>query len=242
MHGLILAGGEGSRLATSGIVTPKALVPVAGVPQLVRLARIFDRLACDSLTCLVRAGVVLETVADDLAQLSLPLTLRFCRTPSSLHTLVEGLAVTPPGSVFCAMVDTIMPVADWGRAHRQSRQLLASGADVALVVTPFVEDERPLFVARDTQGKVTAIGDERLEPALVTGGVYALGPRARAAAPAALAAGQARMRALLGALVQQGYDVRAVEIAKIIDLDHRRDLDKANAWQEFCEGGGLPMG
>jgi hypothetical protein len=43
-------------------------------------------------------------------------------------------------------------------------------------------------------------------------------------------------------MVRQGYEVRAVEIAKVIDLDHRRDLDRANAWQEFCEGEGLPMG
>jgi hypothetical protein len=81
-----------------------------------------------------------------------------------------------------------------------------------------------------------------MAPPRVTGGLYALGPRARRAARAVLAAGHSRMRALLAELVRQGYDVRAVEIAKIIDLDCRGDLDGANAWLEFCEGGGLPMG
>lgn len=241
MHGLILAGGEGSRLAASGIATPKALVSIAGVPQLVRLARTFEDLGCASLTCLVREGVLLEPVADQLARLSIPLTIRSCLTPSSLHTLALGLSLTPAGSVFCSMVDTIMPAADWVRAYAESRRALTDGADAVLVVTPFIDDERPLFVARDRDGRVTAIADERLEPALVTGGVYALGARARAAAPAALAAGHSRMRALLGAMVRQGYEVRAVEVAKIIDLDHRRDLDRANTWQEFCEGEGLPM-
>src|SRR5207253_8140772 len=33
MHGLILAGGEGARLAAGGIVVPKPLVEVAGKPQ-----------------------------------------------------------------------------------------------------------------------------------------------------------------------------------------------------------------
>jgi hypothetical protein len=70
---------------------------------------------------------------------------------------------------------------------------------------------------------------------LVTGGVYAFGPRARAVAAEALAAGQERMRAFLKTLVGEGYDVRAVEVAKVVDLDHRRDLDAANAWQESCE-------
>jgi NDP-sugar pyrophosphorylase family protein len=242
MHGLILAGGEGSRLAASGVATPKALVPIGGVPQLLRLARTFERLGCASLTCMVREGVGLEPIAADLARLSIPLSIRFCLTPSSLHTLVLGLEHAPLGDVFCSMVDTVMPTADWAHAYATSCRALATGADAVLAVTPFIDDERPLFAACDDDHRVTSIGDERAMPARVTGGVYAFGPRARAAALAVLAAGQSRMRALLAGLVQQGYDVRAVEIAKIIDLDLRGDLDGANAWLEFCEGGGLPMG
>ena len=44
MQGLILAGGRGSRLAADGIETPKALVEVAGRPQIVNLIRTFDEL------------------------------------------------------------------------------------------------------------------------------------------------------------------------------------------------------
>ena len=33
MHGLILAGGDGSRLLASGVTVPKALVRIAGRPQ-----------------------------------------------------------------------------------------------------------------------------------------------------------------------------------------------------------------
>jgi molybdopterin-guanine dinucleotide biosynthesis protein A len=241
MHGLILAGGEGSRLAASGVATPKALVPVGGVPQLVRLARTFERLGCASLTCMVRDGVGLEPIADNLARLSVPLNIHSCLTPSSLHTLVLGLGHAPPGDVFCSMVDTVMPTADWVHAYATSRRTLATGADAVLAVTPFIDDERPLFAACSDDQRVTSIGDDSVTPARVTGGVYAFGPRARAAALAALASGHSRMRALLAGLVRQGYDVRAVEVAKIIDLDCRDDLDGANAWLEFCEGGGLPM-
>jgi len=242
MHGLILAGGEGSRLLASGVATPKALVPVGGVPQLLRLARTLDQLRCESVTVLLREGVGLGALAGDLARLSVPVELRSCRTPSSLHTLVQGLTVTPPGPVFCTMVETVMPMADWLRLYRDADRGLAGGADAVLAVTPFVDDERPLFLAASRDGRVTAIGDAPTRPALVTGGVYALGSRARAAAWAALTVGHERMRALLGAMVQRGYDLRAVEIAKIIDLDHRRDLDQANAWQESCEDGGAPVG
>ena len=42
MHGLVLAGGEGSRLAADGVAAPKALVPVGGRPQLLRLVAEFE--------------------------------------------------------------------------------------------------------------------------------------------------------------------------------------------------------
>src|SRR4029077_7073141 len=59
MHSLILAGGEGSRLAARRIAEPKALVPIGGVPQLLRLARVLERVGAESITCLVRRGVSL---------------------------------------------------------------------------------------------------------------------------------------------------------------------------------------
>ena len=37
----IIAAGEGSRLALEGSGQPKPLVPIAGVPMIERLARIF---------------------------------------------------------------------------------------------------------------------------------------------------------------------------------------------------------
>src|SRR5205807_3357290 len=49
VHGLILAGGEGSRLATAGEGSlPKPLVQVAGRPQIVRLLETFEALGCTS--------------------------------------------------------------------------------------------------------------------------------------------------------------------------------------------------
>src|SRR2546427_87210 len=87
MRGLILAGGRGSRLAADGVETPKALVEVAGRPQLVNLIETFAGLGCDSITCMVRDGISVDLPAP------VPAIVRTCRTPSSLHTLVAGLAV-----------------------------------------------------------------------------------------------------------------------------------------------------
>src|SRR2546429_7234793 len=98
---------------------------------------------------MVREGVRVDAPAS--------VVVRSCRTPSSLHTLVAGLAVVPPGPVFCAMADTVMPPADWRRLFRCVTERLDEGAAAAPPGTPFVAAELPLFVTRDTEGFAHAI-------------------------------------------------------------------------------------
>jgi NDP-sugar pyrophosphorylase family protein len=224
MHGLILAGGRGSRLAADGVTTPKALALVAGRPQLLNLVETFADLGCESITCMVREGIRFAVPP--------PARVWSCRTPSSLHTLVAGLATVPPGPVFCAMVDTVMPAADWRRLYLGITARLDAGAAAAVAVTPFVDDELPLYVTRDAAGFATAILDTpppsgaRL---LVTGGVYGFSPVARRLAAVAVGSLH-RMRAFLRLLVEVKAAVATVEVPRIIDLDHKRDLEAADRW------------
>ena len=228
IQGLILAGGRGARLSADGVDTPKALVEVAGRPQIVHLIETFIELGCDSITCMVRDGLPNDWERFARAQ------VRWCRTPSSLHTLVEGLAVVPPGPVFCAMVDTVMPAADWRRLYAGVTDHLAAGALAVLAVTPFVDDERPLYVTRNAAGLAVDISDHLAPPPLVTGGVYGLSPAARRVAADAVRT-LPRMRAFLRLLVRRGGPVATVEVPRIIDLDHKRDLDTAAAWLAAVE-------
>src|SRR5213592_4685321 len=224
MHGLILAGGRGSRLAADGVATPKALALVAGRPQLVKLVETFAELGCASITCMVREGIPVEL------PLPAPALVWTCRTPSSLHTLVAGLSTVPPGPVFCAMVDTVMPAADWHRVSRGVTERLAAGAAAVLAVTPFVDDELPLYVTRDANGLTTGIFDTPPDaPLLVTGGVYGLSTVARRLASVAVASLH-RMRAFLRLLVELKAPVAMVEVPRIIDLDHKSDLEAAERW------------
>ena len=224
MQGLILAGGRGSRLAADGVEAPKALVEVGGRPQIVNLIETFADLGCESITCMVREGISVETPG--------PALVLTCRTPSSLHTLVAGLAAVPPGPVFCTMVDTVMPPADWRRLYHGVTERLAAGSLAVLAVTPFVDDELPLYVTRNEAGFATGILDTPPPPdapMLVTGGVYGLSPEARRLAGVAVASLH-RMRAFLRLLVELRAPVATVEVPRIIDLDHKRDLDAAERW------------
>jgi len=235
MHGLILAGGEGSRLAAEGVTVPKPLVRVAGETLAVRLLRTFADLGCDTLTCMVRAEFPAVLRVLEAEQFGPPFSVRSCLTPSSLHTLVEGLRAVPAGPVFCSMIDTVMPPADWRALYAATERALTSGADAVLAVTPAVDDESPVYVTRRDDGMVTALSDQPVVPLLVTGGVYGFTPTARSAATEALQGGVERMRGFLKWMVGHGYRVATVTVPRIIDLDHTSDLRLANAWLGSAE-------
>jgi dTDP-glucose pyrophosphorylase len=231
MHGLILAGGEGSRLAAEGVAYPKALVRVAGRPQILRLIDTLTALGLETVTCMVRDVFpdVFRTVESAQAAYGERVRLVACHTPSSLHTLAEGLRVVPPGPVFCSMVDTVMPDRDWRRVYADTRRQLRRGRDAVLVVTPFVDDERPLWVERGPNGLARRIGGAPVVPPCVTGGVYAFSVGARGAADQARRDGGSRIRYFLADLVKGGARVGTVEVDRIVDLDHKRDIDAADA-------------
>lgn len=242
MHGLILACGEGSRLAADGVQTPKAFVDIAGVPQLLRLVEQFHALGCPSITCMLHESACdwLRTAVDDRirrAARRIEALARVvpCRTPSSLHTFVDALTHVQPGWVFAAMVDSVMSPNDWASVFASSSRWLARGADAVLAVTPARDhDDAPLWVALEHAQRVIAIGPDAAPAAEhVTGGVYAFAEAARARAAETLASGGHRMRIFLRGLVASGLDVRAVAIPRIIDIDHRDDLDRANTYMKL---------
>jgi NDP-sugar pyrophosphorylase family protein len=239
VHGLILAGGEGTRLTADGVASPKPLVQVAGRPQVVRLAEALWRVGCRSVTVMVRAEFA-DRVRQTLSHAGPgPIRVEPCRTPSSLHTLAAGLALAPDGPVLCTMVDTVMRPADWPPLADGLRRGLAAGREVMLAVTPYVDDEAPLWVRRAHGGEVTGLGSEPVSPPCVTGGVYAFSAAARDLAGGAVERGLTRMRQFLAWAVTEGSRVGSVDVVRIIDLDRRRDLELASAWLGGGPSGGI---
>jgi NDP-sugar pyrophosphorylase family protein len=230
MHGLILAGGEGARLTAEGVGVPKPLVQLGGEPLVVRLLVRLASLGCETLTCMVRADFTTVFRLLDGRAFGRPLEVRPCLTPSSMHTLVEGLQAVPAGPVFCTMVDTVMPAASWHDVYAAAMRGLDEGADAMLAVTPFVDDESPLYVSTDGAGFVRAVSDDPLIPTQVTGGVYGFGTVARQAAAQAAEQGVQRMRGFLKWMVAKGSRVGTIAVPRIIDIDHQSDLRLANAW------------
>jgi GTP:adenosylcobinamide-phosphate guanylyltransferase len=237
MHALILAGGRGSRLKADGVTTPKAFVEIGGRPLVFRLVETLHELGCETTTVAIRREALDE--AGFLAREGEARGCRFvpCATPSSLHTLARGLEVVPPGPVLCAMVETVMRPEDWQRLFGRADRALSQGADACVAVTPYVDDENPLWVARRADGTVSAFGVAQMAPALVTGGVCFLSSRIRDLAPRVLSLGVIRMRGFLAWMVEHGYAVATVEVERIVDLERRRNLAQATTWLGVVEPG-----
>jgi choline kinase len=227
LRGLVLAGGEGSRLRSSGVVKP--LLELGGQSLVARLVLQLGELGCAPIVCMVREEVA-EAVQARLHGTGAAVSVYPCNTPSSLHTLDLGLERLPEGPVFCSMVDTLMAPSDWRLVHDAARNGLHAGADGILAVTPFVDDEAPVYAQCAPDGRVLRLGSEPGDPVRVTGGVYGFAPRARDAAREAVQRGDSKMRRFLAGAIDAGLDFRSAVVARILDVDRPEDFEMAKRW------------
>jgi hypothetical protein len=93
-----------------------------------------------------------------------------------------------------------------------------------LAVTPFVSDEKPLWVTLGAGGRVQALG--KVDSGLVTAGVYRVSDRARRLAPAQELG---RLREYLGWLHESGEPLYGEIIEAVVDVDRALDVASAEA-------------
>ena len=252
MRFAVIAAGEGSRLAQEGVAQPKPLVPVCGQPMIERLLHVFVDCGATEIVVIVNEWSV--EVRRHLEQMTLPVPLRLVvkTTPSSMHSL-HALAPYLRGERFClTTVDTIFREEEFKKYIRHF--MATPDIDGCMAVTPHVDDEKPLWVGvgdaaddapadlMSRQGthrlpRVTGFHDSQ-EPGdhLISGGIYCLGPRALDVLDHCMALGMSRMRNFQRQLVAEGLRLEAYPIAKILDIDHRDDIAKAEAFLRPLSG------
>ncbi|MGE5278053.1 MAG: NTP transferase domain-containing protein [Acidobacteriota bacterium] len=213
--GGVIAAGEGSRLKALG--RPKPLVPVAGVPLIERVLGNFEAAG------IRRIAVIFNGEEEDCAAFvrarfrSLVKTVIVRTTPHSLESFRTILACSPPGRLLVATVDTLCATEDFVAFARAAEE--APEEETLLAVTPLVADEKPLWVRMDASGRVTGIGGSAGDA--VTAGFYSVSERARRLEPPA---GLGRLREYLSWLCESGEPLRAVSIAKAVDVDRPEDV------------------
>jgi NDP-sugar pyrophosphorylase family protein len=234
----IIAAGAGERLRTAG-GTLKPLVTIGGAALIDRVLASIDEIRPAEVVVIVNQQST--AVRDYVARRPWPFPLHWIveTTASSMHSflrVMERLAVADDeGPLLVSTVDT---VAAPGEYLRFARACAALDADITLAVTGGWDDEKPLLVEVDGDGRVAAIGDAIREQSLhaspghvfATAGYYAVRSTVLREADAARADGVGALRLFLGRLVERGYAVSAVPVAPAIDVDRPADVAAAEAF------------
>lgn len=226
MNYAIIAAGQGSRLAQEGANVPKPLVTLNGEPLIGRLIRIFTQNNAESISVIVNEEA--KEVRSYLESLAVDCELNVVvkTTPSSMHSFYDLSKVMKQGRFCLTTVDTVFredEFAEFIKIFEEQEEY-----DGLMAVTPFVDDEKPLYVEVDEDKNIKAFLDERVsEGLLVSGGVYALGDEAREVLADCVEKGVHRMRNYQRALLMSGLKLKAHSIDKIIDVDHVSDIASA---------------
>ena len=249
----IIAAGEGSRLAEEGIAVPKPLVKVGGQCLVDRLIRVF--LANDAEEIVVVCNDLTPFVDEHLRMIErdgfegrkIPLRHIVRTTPSSMHSFYELSQFLNDSPFVLTTVDTIFrdeEFADYIAAFNAS---LADGsADGMMGVTDYVDDEKPLYVASPPalsrrEGAGTRMGiitgfldaDPDGVCPYISGGIYGLTPKAIDTLNRCMAEGKSRMRNFQRGLIEDGLRLLAFPFSKVLDIDHAKDLEKAEEFLNF---------
>ena len=233
MHYAIIAAGEGSRLAQEGVSKPKPLVEIDGEPMIGRLVGIFTRCNAESISIIVNEQM--HEVQEFVKSLNpgVPLNVVVKSTPSSMHSFYELSRVMPAGKFCLTTVDTIFREEDFAR-YIAAYEAAGDECDGMMAVTPFIDDEKPLYVDTDADLWVKGFLDEHYPGArYISGGVYALDGKAINVLEQCMERGISRMRNFQRALIENGLRLKAFPIDKIVDVDHAGDIATA---ENFIRG------
>lgn len=220
----IIAAGEGSRLALEGSGQPKPLVPIAGVPMIERLARIFMNCGADRIAVIVndRNPDTVSYVRRMSAHMPVDLVVK--STPTPMHSLME-LAPYLGRERFCVTtVDTVFrenELADMMKAFE------STSYDGLMGVSSLIDDEKPLYVDTDRDMLIRGFLDEQGGCRYVSAGIYALKAQALDVLAQCLESGQTRMRYFQRRLLEEGMRLKAFDMGRVIDVDHVGDIEKA---------------
>lgn len=233
----VIAAGEGARLVEEGVALPKPLVLLNGEPMLDRLLRIFFDNDAEEVAIIVnerhpQTAAHVRSLMAEHPHRRLHLIVK--NTPSSMHSFAE-LSPYLENAPFClTTVDTVFREKDFRDYISAFKASLAEGCDGMMGVTDFIDDEKPLYIHTDEEMNIRGFYDRPHSCCrFISGGVYALTPRALRTLSRCMAEGQSRMRNFQRGLVADGLKLKAHLFSKILDVDHVTDIEKA---EHFLRG------
>jgi len=224
----LIAAGSGERLRAAGVSVPKPLVPIGGTPLVDRVLGAAAAAGLREVACIFNEAA--DAVEAHCRRTWPDLVLHIVRrtTPSSMESLFALAPYLRDGRFVLLTVDAVFGP-ELLPAFLQAAQGFPD-ADGVLAVHEFVDDEKPLHVALDARGQVTALGVEAASAPTITAGLYVLAPRIFDEVDAARRGGLRALREFFGHLLVRGYRLYGAPVAKTIDVDRPHDLAVAEAF------------
>lgn len=229
----IIAAGDGNRIKEEGSSLPKPLVEIDGQPMIGRLVKIMEKSDANSVSIIVNSDMpdVMAYLEGLMPTLNCELKLMSAKTPSSMHSFHELLQLMKPTDKFViTTVDTIFKEEDFIK-YVDFFENAPHGIDGVMGVTTYIDDEKPLYVEVEGRHRIIAYKDQPFEGMkYVSAGIYGLQTSAFPILQECISSGLNRMRNFQRKLVEQGLNLDAFNIGKVLDVDHIADIEKANAF------------
>lgn len=220
--GGIIAAGQGTRLRRDGWSLPKPLVPIGGKPLIEHVIRNYLAAGIQSLTIIFNEedSSCTSWIRSQFPQLDVRILVK--TTASSLESFQKVASRLGSGRAIISTVDAFCPQPDF-LTFVQAIESFPPDA-LLLAVTPFVADERPLWVNMNEDGTITELGGDSGN--VVTAGLYVVPESFRQGSiPKELN----RLREYLAWLVNKGVPTYGIQIDTVIDVDRDEDVKLAEA-------------
>ena len=228
MRAGIIAAGTGMRLAAGGERTPKPLVRICGEPMIGRLVRLIAEAGIASVCCIINEEA--HATGEYLLSQRWPLPFQLMRktTDNSMESLFSLAPLLEEEPFVLFTVDTVF------RALTLRRFLAGAAAlpfaEGVLALTTFCDDEKPLRVERDRNRMIRRIGETGDIGRCVTAGFYRFESSVFDFAERARAKGLSALRQFLCFLLETGYGLYGISVAKTIDVDRLEDVAEAETY------------
>lgn len=237
----IIAAGDGNRIKEEGSLLPKPLVDIEGQPMIGRLISIMENCGANSVSIIVNSDMpeVWQYLQDYIPECKCELKMISAKTPSSMHSFYQLLNVMKPEDKFIiTTVDTIFREEDFKR-YSQEFENAPKDIDGLMGVTGYIDDEKPLYVVTDAKNHIEAYNDVPADISdketgdtggkqFVSAGIYGLRQSAIPVLQECIDKGLNRMRNFQRKLVEEGLNLKAFDLGKVLDVDHLSDIEKAN--------------
>jgi NDP-sugar pyrophosphorylase family protein len=234
----VLAAGRGERLRSQSNHL-KPLVKVGSQTLIEHVLNSMSDAGASEVVVIINEDSL--AVRDHVAAVKWPFALRWLveTTPTSMHSflrLVETLAVDgDEGPFLLSTVDTVAGAQTYSRFIAEARR--HEQAAVTLALTSPGKDEKPLFV-RTAPGdaRILAIGEAVAPSDYATAGLYAVRASVLQEAELARRDGVDALRTFLGRLLDRGYHLAGIPIARSIDVDRPDDIGIAEEFLRSAAG------